>query len=66
MIFMSVYYCMLLTNWNIVSADASNPIILTQSWVSFWVKIIALLATVLLYIWMMVAPKLFPDREFEF
>jgi hypothetical protein len=64
MMFMSVYYCMLLTNWNIVDPESSK--IITQTWSSFWVKIIILFSTVLLYVWVLIAPRILPDREFEF
>lgn len=66
MIFMSIYYCMLLTNWNVIDSNSANPQIFAKSWTSFWVKFSALCMTVLLYIWILIAPILFPDREFDF
>jgi hypothetical protein len=65
MIFMSIYYCMLLTNWNIIDSDA-NKIIVQQTWISFWVKVVTMLLSVILYTWVLIAPRLFPDREFDF
>jgi hypothetical protein len=61
MIFLSIYYCMILTNWNVIENN-----ILTQNWQSFIIKIISLVFTVILYIWVQLAPRLFPDREFVF
>jgi hypothetical protein len=64
MMFMSLYYCMLLTNWNIVDINTSQ--VITHTWASFWIKISVLFSTVILYTWILVAPRVFPDREFEF
>jgi hypothetical protein len=64
MMFMSIYYCMLMTNWTIIDTNSTG--ILTQTWTSFWVKIGVLGSTILLYVWILVAPIVFPDREFEF
>jgi hypothetical protein len=64
MIFMSIYYCMLLCNWNVI--EDSVPEILRQTWSSFWIKLSAVFLTAILYIWILIAPRLFPDREFDF
>jgi len=66
MIFMSIYYCMLLTNWNVIDSDASKVALFEQTWTSFVVKLVTLALSVLLYTWVLIAPKLFPDREFDF
>jgi serine incorporator 1/3 len=66
MILMSVYYCMLLTNWNVIDAEAQDFKLLGHSWVAFWVKFVASIITGILYIWVMIAPVLFPDRDFDF
>lgn len=66
MILMSVYYCMLLTNWNVIDAEAQDFKLLGHSWTAFWVKFVASVITTILYIWVMIAPVLFPDREFDF
>jgi hypothetical protein len=34
------------------------------SWASVWIQIACLVATVLLYTWSLLAPRLFPDRDF--
>jgi hypothetical protein len=66
MMVMSVYYCMLLTNWNVIDSSQTDPRILAASWSSFWIKISAVLISSLLYIWVLIAPRLFPDRQFDF
>ena len=65
MVFMSIYYCMLLTNWNVIDAN-SKTFSINTSWVSFWIKIITMFLANLLYIFVLLAPRLFPDREFMF
>lgn len=35
------------------------------SWASVWIQVASLIATVLLYAWSLVAPALFPDRDFS-
>ena len=64
LIFMSIYYCMLLCNWDVI--DDSVHEILKQTWSSFWIKLSAVFLTAILYIWILIAPRLFPDREFDF
>jgi serine incorporator 1/3 len=66
MIFMSIYYCMILTNWNVIDPNVIDPKILPTSWSSFWIKLSAMLVSTILYVWVMIAPRLFPDREFDF
>ncbi len=65
MVFMSVYYCMLLTNWNVIDAS-SKTIAYTRTWTSFWIKLVTMILANLLYIWVLIAPKIFPNREFVF
>ncbi|GAB9463634.1 hypothetical protein Gpo141_00001086 [Globisporangium polare] len=52
-----LYMAMVLTDWD--SADGSS------NGVSMWVKIVAQWLTILLFSWTLVAPKLFPDRDFS-
>ncbi|KAG7393253.1 hypothetical protein PHYPSEUDO_011258 [Phytophthora pseudosyringae] len=52
-----LYMAMVLTDWD--SADGSFNA------VSMWVKIVAQWVTILLFSWTLVAPKLFPDRDFS-
>lgn len=66
MIFMSFYYCMLLTNWNVIDTTVVDPKTIVTSWSSFWIKLTAMFISVILYVWVLIAPRLFPDREFDF
>ncbi|ETK85404.1 hypothetical protein L915_09760 [Phytophthora nicotianae] len=52
-----LYMAMVLTDWN--SADGSFNA------VSMWVKIVAQWVTILMFSWTLIAPKLFPDRDFS-
>ncbi|TYZ62326.1 hypothetical protein PybrP1_009350 [[Pythium] brassicae (nom. inval.)] len=57
MVLAGLYMAMVLTDWD--SADGSS------NGVSMWVKIAAQWLTILLFTWTLVAPKLFPDRDFS-
>ncbi|POM68085.1 TMS membrane protein [Phytophthora palmivora] len=52
-----LYMAMVLTDWDSADGSANN--------VSMWVKIIAQWLTILLFTWTLIAPKLFPDRDFS-
>uniref|UniRef100_A0A803MRZ4 Uncharacterized protein n=2 Tax=Chenopodium quinoa TaxID=63459 RepID=A0A803MRZ4_CHEQI len=58
----SMYSAMLLTGWS-ASVGESGKLI-DVGWSSVWVRIVTGWATAALYIWSLVAPVLFPDREF--
>merc|ERR1711879_273659 len=61
----SMYMAMLLTNWAII--DHSTDTVWTDmGWVSVGVKFACASAAVLLYLWTVFAPVLFPDRDFGF
>ncbi len=65
MMVLSVYGVMLVTNWGNPNFD--NPISFTissPSPSSYWINVGVAWVTALLYIWTLVAPRLFPDREF--
>jgi hypothetical protein len=57
----SMYIAMLMTGWGQVEQDKER---IDVGWVSVWVKISAQWLTGLLYVWTLMAPALFPDREF--
>lgn len=57
----SMYSAMLLSGWT--SSSESSDLI-DVGWTSLWVRICTELVTAGLYIWSLVAPLLFPDREF--
>ncbi|KAF6137880.1 hypothetical protein GIB67_014009 [Kingdonia uniflora] len=58
----SMYSAMLLTGWS-TSVGESGKLV-DVGWPSVWVRIITGWATAALYIWSLVAPILFPEREF--
>lgn len=60
----SMYVAMLLTNWNnVTSSDESDElIIIGQSYVAVWVKVVSSWICMLLYGWTLVGPVLLPDR----
>lgn len=58
----SMYSAMLLTGWS-TSVGESGKLV-DVGWPSVWVRIVTGWATAALFIWSLVAPLLFPDREF--
>jgi hypothetical protein len=58
----SMYSAMLLTGWS-TSVGESGKLV-DVGWPSVWVRIITCWATATLFIWSMLAPHLFPDRDF--
>ncbi|KAJ0074793.1 hypothetical protein Patl1_34834 [Pistacia atlantica] len=58
----SMYSAMLLTGWS-TSVGESGKLV-DVGWPSVWVRVATGWATAALYIWSLVAPILFPDREF--
>ncbi|KAF8659055.1 hypothetical protein AX16_001927 [Volvariella volvacea WC 439] len=65
----SMYVAMLLTDWNIVSkhpiegpVDPDNDVYIGRSEVAMWMRVVSSWLCMLLYIWSLIAPVLFPDR----
>lgn len=58
----SLYIMMMLTNW--YSPEGSNFKTLTSSMATVWVKMASSWACYVLFGWTLVAPMLFPDRDF--
>ncbi|CAA6663523.1 unnamed protein product [Spirodela intermedia] len=58
----SMYSAMLLTGWS--SSSLENSELIDVGWVSVWIRICTEWATAILYIWTLLAPLIFPDREF--
>ncbi|KAG6415722.1 hypothetical protein SASPL_123137 [Salvia splendens] len=58
----SMYSAMLLTGWS-TSVGESGKLV-DVGWPSVWVRIITSWATAAMFIWSLVAPIIFPDREF--
>jgi hypothetical protein len=61
----SVYYCMLLTNWGnpTVFDDTTNFFESNKS--SFWIKIVAEWISIAIYLFSLLAPLIFPNRDFS-
>jgi len=60
----AVYIGSLITNYGSAVVGSGSFLSFTSSSLSVWMKFGTVLATQLLYIWTLVAPRLFPDREF--
>ncbi|XP_077151668.1 serine incorporator 2 isoform X2 [Ranitomeya variabilis] len=58
----SLYIMMTLTNWYL---PGSSDLSLTSPWSAVWVKISSSWVGLLLYFWTLMAPLIFPDREFR-
>lgn len=59
----SLYIAMLLTGWgSSTPTDIHNP---EASKISFWIKIVSVWASFALYAWTLIAPTIFPDRDFS-
>jgi len=58
----AMYMAMLFTGWNLESTLIQGVFDIGP--ISFWMKVVASWLTAFLYIWSMIAPSLFPNREF--
>lgn len=61
MCFASIYVGMLITNWTSSSITTDT---LVSNDVGFWVRVALSWGTALLYVWTLVAPRIFPSRDF--
>lgn len=59
----SMYSAMLLTGWTSSKPDSSE--LIDVGWTSVWVRICTEWVTAGLYVWSLVAPLIFPDRDFS-
>lgn len=59
----SLYVMMTITNW--YKPEGSDFHTLTDSTASVWVKMVSSWLCLLLYIWTLIAPLCFPDRDFD-
>jgi hypothetical protein len=58
----SMYSAMLLTGWSTSIGESGK--LVDVGWPSVWVRIVTGWATAALYLWSLVAPFMFPEREF--
>ena len=58
------WYAMALTSWGAIekNGDIANP---NVGEASMWMLIVSQWVALLLYLWTLVAPRLFPDRDFS-
>eukprot|EP01103_Thecamoeba_quadrilineata_P013992 TRINITY_DN4035_c0_g1_i1.p1 TRINITY_DN4035_c0_g1~~TRINITY_DN4035_c0_g1_i1.p1 ORF type:complete len:424 (-),score=38.44 TRINITY_DN4035_c0_g1_i1:89-1360(-) len=59
----AMYMCQLLTNWNTLQHQTSGYQITDFGWTSVFIKMGSSWLVILLYLWSLLAPVLFPDRE---
>jgi hypothetical protein len=59
----SMYSAMLLTGWG--NANVEEKDIIDVGWPSVWVRMCTQWLTAALYVWSLVAPNIFPDRDFS-
>lgn len=64
MIICAVYISMMLTNWGSPKINDTGLNKFIPGWTSFWIQVVASWVGALVYIWTIVAQKIFPDREF--
>jgi len=62
----ALYLSMLMSNWYTISPNGKDEITVDTGMGSVWVKIISSWLSIFLYIWTLVAPVLFPDRDWGF
>lgn len=60
----ALYLSMLITNWNMLDRATLGQLVEEQTVAAVWLKWSAAMGTVLLYVWMLFAPILFPNRDF--
>lgn len=64
----AMYVAMLLTDWNVMSkkpvlaSDAPDNVYIGRSEVAMWMRVVSSWVCMVLYLWSLVAPALFPDR----
>lgn len=63
----ALYLAMILTNWQHVSSsnstDSSQPINVDYGMTAVWVKFASMCVVLVIYVWTLIAPVLFPDRQ---
>eukprot|EP00298_Acanthocystis_sp_HF-20_P007052 c16750_g2_i3.p1 GENE.c16750_g2_i3~~c16750_g2_i3.p1 ORF type:complete len:444 (+),score=141.69 c16750_g2_i3:44-1333(+) len=62
----SMYLAMVLIDWNIhLQTKDAGELGQMSDWGNVWIKMASQWATYLLYIWTLIAPLVFPDRDFS-
>ena len=58
----SMYIAMLMTGWG---TNPQERDLIDVGWTSVWVKLVTQWVTAGTYVWMLVAPAVFPERDFS-
>ena len=58
----AMYVAMLLTDWNYVKPGQEDDVHIGRSEAAMWIRIVSSWVCMLLYMWSLLAPALFPDR----
>ncbi len=61
----SCYYAMVITNWATEQEDDGSVASPSAGHVAMWLQASAIFIAIALYIWSLVAPSLYPDRDFS-
>ena len=61
MCFLSMYLCMLFSNWTVLSIKTDENS--TLNWSTFYIKSLVMIFTNTLYLYILIAPKLLPNRR---
>ena len=64
MIFVSIYYWMLISNWGRPTVREDDYDYFIDKWAGFWVKIVGQWVLCILYLLSLLAPLIFRNREF--
>eukprot|EP00903_Cladosiphon_okamuranus_P022771 g20963.t1 len=64
MVLISMFYAMMLTNWGDINTDgeSSDP---KNGWTAMWLTTTGQWVCFIIYAWTLVAPRVFPDRDFS-
>jgi len=64
MLIIAMYMAMLLTDWGVAPESSASGATYSIGYASAWLQMSANWLCSLLYMWTLVAPKLFPNRDF--
>jgi len=59
----ALYIAMLMSDWYTVDKEAGNYLTVDTGMAAVWVKMVSAWISILLYVWTLLAPICFPDRE---
>jgi len=62
----AMYLAMLMSDWHTISGTDPENLVIDMGAPSYWVKIVSTWICYLLYLWTILAPVCFPDRDFGY